>query len=72
LDNMFAGGTKDKLLGPQILGILVKRCSYLRDPAQRQRCLKYLWQADRALKEKGLDARLALETLLVKLTEVIS
>ena len=67
LESLFAGGSKDRLLGPQIIGILVRKFSYLRDPKAKTKCLNYLWEADRAIKEKGLSARLVIETLLVKL-----
>jgi|TARA_B100000315_G_scaffold248574_1_gene278606 hypothetical protein len=67
LESLFKKGTTDRILGPQIIGILVKKFSYLKDPAKKEKYFKYLWQADRAIKEKGLDTRLVIETLLVKL-----
>ena len=67
LENLFEGTSKDKILGPQIIGMLVKKFSYIRDPFKKIRYFKYLWEADRLIKEKGLDSRLVIETLLVKL-----
>ena len=67
LENLFATGAKEKVLGPQIIGILVRKFSYLKNPAEKDRYFEYLWEADRAIKEKGLSARLVIETLLVKL-----
>lgn len=64
LESLFEGGNKEKVLGPQILGVLVNRFSAHK---RKDVCFKYLWEADRAIKVKGQDARLALETLLVKL-----
>ena len=77
LEKLFAGGSKDKILGPQIIGILVRKFSSLsaqggsasggKNPTEKDRYFKYLWEADRAIKEKGLDSRLVIESLLVKL-----
>ncbi len=67
LESLFGSGSKDKALGPQVIGILVKKFSYLRDSSEKDRAFRYLWEADRAIKEKGLDPRLVIESLLVKL-----
>jgi len=91
LEELFKEGGKEKSLGPQIIGILVGRFSYLADEEKsfslrernpnsfqnthtyskslyhENRCFQYLWEADRALKEKGLNSRLVIEILLVKL-----
>ena len=66
LEKLFAGGSKDKILGPQIIGILVRKFSFLKSPTEKDRYFKYLWEADRAIKEKGLDPRLVIESLLVR------
>lgn len=66
LEKLFVGGFKDKILGPQIIGILVSKISFLKDPTEKDRYFKYLWEADRAIKEKGLDPRLIIESLLVR------
>ena len=66
LEKLFAGGAKDKMLGPQIIGILVRKLSFLKNPTEKNRYFKYLWEADRAIKEKGLDSRLVIESLLVR------
>jgi len=65
-EKLFAGGLKDKMLGPQIIGILVKKFSFLENPTEKDRCFKYLWEADRAIKEKGMDSRLVIESLLAR------
>jgi hypothetical protein len=54
-------------LAPQILGILTAEFSYLKDYNKKQKSLHYLWQADRAIKEKGLDPRFIMEVVLIKL-----
>jgi len=66
LEKLFAGGSRDKILGPQIIGILVRKLSFLKDPTEKDRYFKYLWESDRAIKEKGLDPRLVIEALLVR------
>ncbi len=67
LDKLFEGSYKDKIIGPKIIGILVSKFSYLKDCPDKNRYFNYLWQADRAIKEKGHPPRLVIETLLVKL-----
>ncbi len=66
LEKLFKSGSKDKVLGPQVIGILVQKFSFLKDSAEKDRCFKYLWEADRAIKEKGLNSRLVIETLLAR------
>lgn len=66
LEKLIRAGAKEKMLGPQIIGILVGKFSYLSDPVEKERVFNHLWEADRAIKEKGLDARTIIETLLVK------
>ena len=76
LEKLFAGGSKDKILGPQIIGILVRKFSFLsaqgesasggKNPTEKNKYFKYLWEADRAIKEKGLDPRLVIQSLLVR------
>lgn len=67
LESLFTGAAKDKSLGPQIVGFLVGKFSYLGYSAKKDKYFKHLWEADRAIKEKGFDTRLVIETLLVKL-----
>ena len=67
VEKLFNARPKDRGLGPQILGILTYHLSYSRSPFRKKEGLRNIWDADRALKEKGLDARLVIETLLVKL-----
>ena len=70
LESLFEGGSKDKLLGVQVIGILVRNSSYLKGSLKKNKSFKYLWEADRAIKEKGVDVRLAIGALLVKLAEL--
>ena len=70
LESLFEGGSKDKLLGVQVIGILVRNSSYLKGSLKKNKSFKYLWEADRAIKEKGGDVRLAIGALLVKLAEL--
>ncbi len=68
LENIFEGTSKDKSIAPLIIGILVKKFSYPDLNAfNKEKCFEYLWEADRAIKTKGHDARLIIETLLIKL-----
>ena len=71
LEKLFKGGSKNKALGPQIIGILVQKFSASggKNPTEKDRYFRYLWEADRAIKEKGLDPRLVIETLLAKVFE---
>lgn len=57
----------EREIGPLILGILVREVACLRDFADREKKLSYLWEADRQIKEKGIDTKLAIEVLLTKL-----
>jgi len=63
LESLFDTQAKSKALGPQVIGVLVNKFGACKDGSS----LEYLWQADRAIKEKGRDTRLVIETLLVKL-----
>lgn len=67
IERLFKARPKDKGLGPQVLGILTYNASYARDPLRKKESLYYIWEADRAMKERGHDARLVIETLLVRL-----
>ncbi len=58
--------SKEKIVATQIMGILINKCT--RSGGQnKQRSLGMLWDADRALKETNIDARLLIERLLVGL-----
>jgi hypothetical protein len=67
LECLFEGGAKEDALGPQIIGILTRKFSYHKNSSEKETYFKYLWEADRAIKEKGLGVRLIIEALLVKL-----
>jgi len=67
LESLFKDGAKEEMLGPLIIGMLVRKCSYMSDPVKKDKCFNYLWEADRRIKEKGLGSRLIVEVLLVKL-----
>lgn len=73
LENLFDGTTKDKGIAPLIIGILVRKFSYpYLNSFNKEKCFEYLWKADRGIKEKGHDARLTIETLLIKLFTLAS
>ena len=73
LENLFEGTAKDKAIAPLIIGILVRKFSYPNiNSFNKEKCFEYLWKADRAIKEKGHDARLTIETLLIKLLTISS
>jgi hypothetical protein len=54
-------------LSPLILGILVYECMRTKDLNLRKRYFSFLWEADREMKEKGLNGRLVIERLVMKL-----
>ena len=58
---------KERELAPFILGVLTAEISYRKDLSQKEQAFEYLWQADRQMKEKGLDARMVLEKLVTRL-----
>ena len=55
-----------KALGLQLLGILISEFSYLKNDILRKKYFNYLWEADRAIKERGFDPRFAIELFLSK------
>jgi len=74
LESLFQGGGKDRIIAQQIIGILVKKFSISgskklleKEYCKQQKNFRYLWEADRAIKDKGLDARLVVEVLLAKI-----
>jgi hypothetical protein len=54
-------------LSSLIIGILNGRAAYIENKAEKARVLDLLWHADRGIKEKSADSRLAVETLLIKI-----
>lgn len=70
LENLIGNGAKDKNLGPQIIGMLTSHFSYLSDSPKKHKYFQYLWEADRSLKELGIDSRLVIEILLAKLLKL--
>jgi hypothetical protein len=67
LERLFKEAKKRDILGMQILGILINEFSYLKNPWEREKYLSYLWEADRKIKEKGIDSQLAITEALVKM-----
>ena len=67
MEKLFTGKNKDTGLGVKILGVLISKFSRINIPLKRQVYFRYLWEADRSMKEKGINPRLTLETLLVRL-----
>lgn len=66
-DELLSSKSKEKTVAAQILGVLVSRFSSLGDAQRKKEAFVHLWQADRALKETSIDARLLVERLLVNL-----
>ena len=75
LERLFKDNPNTRI-GPQVLGMLVKKISYISKDSHyswinegltKYDCLQYLYQADRQIKEKGLNDRLVIETLLGKI-----
>jgi hypothetical protein len=58
--------SEKKTLGLVIFGILVNEVSNLANTLIKEKYLHYLWQADRAIKERGQDPRLVIELFLSK------
>ena len=67
LDKLFDETGKSYDIGPQILGILNYKFAYSKNREKKKQYFSYLWEADRAIKEKGLNSRLVVERLIVKL-----
>jgi hypothetical protein len=67
VESLFKDNNKAKVLGPQLMGILISQISYHKGSDRKSEDFNHLWEADRSIKEKGVDPRLAIETLLVKL-----
>lgn len=59
-----ASDNEKKALGLQLFGIIVSEFSYLKDDVLRKKYFNYLWEADRAIKERGFDPRFAIELFL--------
>lgn len=69
LTKLFEGKNSDnekKAISLQLLGILVAETSYLKNDTLRNKYFNHLWETDRAIKEKGLDPKLAIELFLFK------
>ncbi|UCD15890.1 MAG: hypothetical protein JSV34_02250 [Candidatus Omnitrophota bacterium] len=66
LEKLFERGNTREM-GPLILGILVRETAYSNNFFDKEKKFSHLWEADRAIKEKGIDTKLAIELLLAKL-----
>lgn len=67
LEKLFRAEGNGKELAPLILGVLGREISFCRDPQEKETGFFHLWQTDRQIKEKGIEAKLAIEILLIKL-----
>ncbi|HIE35896.1 MAG TPA: hypothetical protein EYP89_01495 [Candidatus Omnitrophica bacterium] len=68
LEKLFKEVPKRKdILGMQILGILINEFGFLKNPYEKEKYFSYLWEADRKIKEKGIDSHLAITQALVKM-----
>ncbi|UCG35831.1 MAG: hypothetical protein JSW17_03280 [Candidatus Omnitrophota bacterium] len=72
LEKLFVdvGRSREKEYATFLLGVLLTEVSFRRRDSQKEKNLNLLWETDRALKEKGIDSRLALEVLLAKLIAI--
>ncbi|MDD4182279.1 MAG: hypothetical protein PHT53_00440 [Candidatus Omnitrophica bacterium] len=74
LDKLFEEKSSDnekKTLGLQLFGVLVSEVSYLKNDILRRKYLNYLWETDRAIKERGFDPRFAIELFLSRACSAI-
>ncbi|MBU2103251.1 MAG: hypothetical protein ABH865_08695 [Candidatus Omnitrophota bacterium] len=67
LQALFSQRTRDDRLGLQILGLLISAGAQERDPGKKEKKMIYLWEADRAIKEKGIDSQTVLSVALTKI-----
>lgn len=67
LERLFSEKDNSREIGPLILGVLNREYSYLQPVERRKQVYQYLWDADRLMKEKGMDSRLTIERLLAKI-----
>ncbi|MCM8787223.1 MAG: hypothetical protein NC935_04125 [Candidatus Omnitrophica bacterium] len=67
LEKLFSQYPNDDKLSLQILGMLVFKASLIEDITRKEYYLDELFKLDRALKEKNIDAKLAIEKTITKL-----
>jgi len=68
LDNIFAAaGSRQGLLGMQILGALSRDSAYLANSEEKRKRFNFIWHTERQLKGGKTPPRLALELLIVRL-----
>ncbi|MCM8831781.1 MAG: hypothetical protein NC918_06295 [Candidatus Omnitrophica bacterium] len=67
LEKLFNEYPNDDKLSLQILGILIFRASLIEDIFKKERYLDELFKLDRALKEKNIETRVAIEKTIAKL-----
>jgi len=70
-ERMFETDTSSRDPGPLLIGILNAQCLWLADQSLRRRWLRYIWKADRQMKEKGLSSRLVMARLLGQLFSLV-
>jgi len=70
LETLFLEYKNDRALGMQLIGTLVRHFSSLSDPHKKETYLSLVWKADRLIKEKGIEPRLALEMLLTEICAI--
>ncbi|MBN2119819.1 MAG: hypothetical protein JW734_02010 [Candidatus Omnitrophica bacterium] len=66
LADLFKKNRKDKI-SMQILGLIIKIFSEIKEPSRRKKNLKYIFDTDRLIKEGALNPQTALEMLIFKL-----
>jgi len=58
---------REEKLAPSIIGFMTSQASNINDIDKKKKSLQYLWDADRAIKERGHNSRIILEALVVRM-----
>lgn len=69
-DVLLQDKTKERQLGPVLLGVLVSQAPYIKDKSKREKYLSWLFATDRLIKERGITSRLSLQALLCRLEDL--
>jgi hypothetical protein len=69
LERLFLEGKHESSIGLQVLGVLVREFSSPRYQNEKLKYLKLIWETDRLMKDKGVEPKVALGTLVTKLLE---
>ena len=67
LERLFLEGKHSSSVGLHVLGVLVSEFSSPRYQNEKAKYLKLIWETDRLIKDKGIEPKVALGTLVAKL-----